>query len=49
MTWLHWVLFGCLAVLALASITQPVPMRRKLPVFLTMVGLILMLVMGQPG
>lgn len=48
MTPLHWVLFACLATLALAAITQKQDMRANLPVFLTLVGMILLLVLGQP-
>lgn len=48
MTWLHWVLFACLATLALAAITQKQDMKTKLPVFLTLLGMTLMLIVGQP-
>ena len=48
MTWLHWILFGCLLVLALAAITQPVRMRLKLPTFLTLICMTLLLLVGQP-
>lgn len=49
MTWLHWILFGCLIVLAIATITQPSDTKTKLPAFLTLICMTLLLIVGQPN
>lgn len=49
MTWIHWWLLGLLAVVAVAvAFEKKNPTRERLVTFSMLVGMIVMLVLGQP-
>ena len=49
MTWVHWWLFGLLALFAVAvAFEKKNPIGERLVTFSMLVGMIVMLVLGQP-
>lgn len=49
MTWVHWVLFAVLSVLALGvSLDNGGSAKARLSAFVALVGMILLLILGQP-
>ena len=49
MTWMHWVLFGLLALFAVAvAFEKKTAARTRLVTFSMLVGMIVMLILGQP-
>src|SRR3546814_8803823 len=49
MTWMHWILFGLLSLFAISVATAPnTKTKTRLAAFVFVVGLVLLLVLGQP-